>query len=146
MASELLKQAQKRTLRRAGDADHDPAETAKLASAVPVPTQTEPADIGSAPAVPSVRQAPIEPQRAGGSFNAPIDKVSPNPLNTRDINTRPDKLASLRASLAELGQMEPSACVSRHAFLAVFGEHSRAIGDAEWVQVSGGRRRFRTSA
>lgn len=143
MASELLKQARKRTLQRAGDSDHDPAETAVPAPAPPAAaTPPSPRAVADVPrAAQTVSDEPAAPQRHAGSFAAPVEKVAPNPLNTRDVAARPDKLASLRASIAEHGQMQPSACVTRHAFLAIFSEHADAVGDAEWVQVGGGRRR-----
>ncbi|WP_143162629.1 ParB/RepB/Spo0J family partition protein [Couchioplanes caeruleus] len=68
--------------------------------------------------------------------------MAPNPRNTRDIDTRPDKLAGLRASLRELGQMQPSACVTRSSYLALFPEDEETVPHTfEWVQVGGGRRR-----
>jgi ParB family transcriptional regulator, chromosome partitioning protein len=134
MPSELLKQARARTLQRAGDANHDPAETATPAPPVAPARAATPAQTVPVTAAP-------EPPVRGGSFAAPIERVAPNPINTRDIQARPEKLAALRASIAEHGQMQPSACVTRQAFLAIFSEHEQTVGDVDWVQVGGGRRR-----
>jgi ParB family chromosome partitioning protein len=101
--------------------------------AVPPPATTEPF------AVP--QQASVPPAQKGRSFAAPIDQIAPNPLNTRDIGMRPEKLAQLRASLAEHGQIEACAAVTRRAFLALFSEYEQTIGHATWVQVTGGSRR-----
>jgi ParB family chromosome partitioning protein len=106
---------------------------ALVTTAVVPPATTEPF------AVPQQASAP--PAQKGRSFAAPIDQIAPNPLNTRDIGMRPEKLAQLRASLAEHGQIEACAAVTRRAFLALFGEYEETIGDATWVQVTGGSRR-----
>jgi ParB family transcriptional regulator, chromosome partitioning protein len=140
MASELLKQARARTLQRAGDANHDPAETATPAPTTAPAAAVEPPR-SSAPAKAATTAAEEPPPTRTGSFAAPIERVAPNPLNTRDVEERPEKLAALRASIAEHGQMQPSACVTRNAFLAIFGEHEKTVGDVDWVQVGGGRRR-----
>lgn len=75
-----------------------------------------------------------------GPTSVPLDALAPNPLNARAVHSRPEKLEQLAASMRELGQTESCTVVTRTAFLAIFGEHAEATADAEYVQVSGGRR------
>jgi ParB family chromosome partitioning protein len=137
--SKLLGQAQERTmgrgLKRARDADHDPADTAREVTP-PAADSTAPAAL---PAQPTALQVPAGAR--GAVLAVEIFQVAANPLNTRDVDARPDKLADLRASIAAHGQMQPSAAVTRAAFLASFPEYEQMIGQAAYVQVSGGRRR-----
>lgn len=134
--SKLLAQAQGRALgkgglRRAGDADRDPADTA-----------AEPPAAAPAP-VPAQATAPPEtPAERDTVMAKPISQVAANPLNTRDLDARPEKLAELRASIAEHGQLQPCAAVTRAAFLAIFPEYEPTVGQAVYVQVPGGRRRL----
>lgn len=103
-----------------------------LAAAMPAAT-TDPFAVPQQAVVPAASKT--------RSFAAPIEQIAPNPLNTRDITMRPQKLADLRASLAEHGQIEACAAVTRGAFLAIFSEYEETIGDVTWVQVTGGSRR-----
>ncbi|GGQ85920.1 ParB/RepB/Spo0J family partition protein [Couchioplanes azureus] len=122
---------------------------------VPPPVHTRPDPVKVTPLAASAKSSvrpivpaqtaatePASPLQTTSSFSALIEKVAPNPRNTRDIASRPERLASLRASLRELGQMQPSACVTRSAYLAIFPEDEEAVSPTfDWVQVGGGRRR-----
>ena len=98
--------------------------------------RTDPA----ADAVPRNLEAVAE--TGGRPGNVPIAQVAGNPLNSRDVDARPDKVTQLGQSIAEHGQLQPSAVVTRAAFLAIFPEHEERIGSAaRWVQITGARRR-----
>lgn len=73
--------------------------------------------------------------------SARVEQVAANPRNTRDIDARPDKVASLADSIRLHGQLQASTVVTREAFLGIFPEHAADIGAAAFVQVTGGRRR-----
>jgi ParB family chromosome partitioning protein len=70
-----------------------------------------------------------------------LDQVALNPLNTRDLTSSSSTIATIAESMRKHGQLQPCAVVTRAAFLAVFPEHEGTIGDAEFVQVTGARRR-----
>ena len=71
----------------------------------------------------------------------PVGLVAANPLNSREVDARPDKVTKLGQSIAENGQLQPSAVVTREAFLNIFPEYEKEIGRARWVQITGARRR-----
>lgn len=73
--------------------------------------------------------------------SARLEQISANPMNTRDLHINPEKITSIADSMRLHGQLQPCAVVTREAFLAIFPEHLTAIGRAEYVQVTGGRRR-----
>lgn len=82
------------------------------------------------------------PQIADGPSRAvDVDKIAPNPLNPRVVDPDSAAVRRIRASIAEIGQIQPSTVVSRQAFLAIHSEHESAIGAADFVQVVGGQRR-----
>jgi ParB family transcriptional regulator, chromosome partitioning protein len=70
-----------------------------------------------------------------------VDLVAPNPLNTREVYRHPEKIASIAQSIREHGQLQPCAVVTKSSFLALFPEHEAAVQGANFVQVTGGRRR-----
>jgi ParB family transcriptional regulator, chromosome partitioning protein len=70
-----------------------------------------------------------------------VAEVAANPLNPRMINPKSDGVQKIRASIAEVGQIQPSTVVTRRAFLAIHPEHEGSIGGADYVQVVGGQRR-----
>ena len=70
-----------------------------------------------------------------------IDQVAANPLNTRDIDAQRAKIAEIAESIRRHGQLQPCTVVTRAAFLSIFPENEPSIGDAIYVQVTGGRRR-----
>lgn len=72
--------------------------------------------------------------------SAPVGHIAPNPLNTRRIHANPAKVSAIADSMRVHGQLQPCAVVTRSAFLGAFPEHETAIGDAIFVQVTGGRR------
>jgi ParB family chromosome partitioning protein len=80
-------------------------------------------------------------EEGGRADNVPVAQVAANPLNSRDVDARPDKVTQLGHSIAEHGQLQPSAVVTRAAFLAIFPEFEERIGHARWVQITGARRR-----
>jgi ParB family chromosome partitioning protein len=95
-------------------------------------------DLASEAPVPEAR-VPTFAESAARSVR--IDHIATNPLNTRDVHAWPEKITELATSLREHGQIQPCAVVSRTAFLGIYPEYERAIGDATYVQVTGARRR-----
>jgi ParB family chromosome partitioning protein len=83
---------------------------------------------------------PDVPRTASGD-SPPWQQVAPNPLNTRDLASRPEKISELAASLREFGQIEPCTVVDRTLFVAIFPKYEAAVRDYHYVQVSGARRR-----
>ena len=76
----------------------------------------------------------------------PVAKVAANPRNTRDVTARPIKIKKLAKSIKSLGQLQECPVVTREAYFALFPpeefpEDAKAIGDAPYVLVPGGRRR-----
>jgi ParB family transcriptional regulator, chromosome partitioning protein len=71
----------------------------------------------------------------------PLDQVAANPLNVRDIDPESEAIQHLRDSILENGQLQPSAVVTRRAFLKIFPKYEETIGSASYVQITGGRRR-----
>jgi len=82
------------------------------------------------------------PSFVGGRRDIKLATLAANPINTRDLKRDPDKLAELVTSMRVDGQIQACAGVNRAAFLAIFPEHAKSIGDATIVQVTGGRRRL----
>jgi ParB family chromosome partitioning protein len=62
-------------------------------------------------------------------------------LNTRDVDSHPETITKIAASIRLHGQLQPCTVVTREAFLEIFAEHATAVGHAPFVQVTGGRRR-----
>lgn len=86
--------------------------------------------------------APPAPAEApSGSSAVPWNLVAPNPLNARDVHAHPERLAELAESLRQHGQIEACTAVTKAAFVAIFPELADAAQEAQYVQVSGGRRR-----
>lgn len=107
-----------------------------LAGAHPaIPTAARPA--GPAPAPDQSSAAPSSVD----DLAIAVDHVAPNPYNTRDVDAKPEKIASLAESIRQVGQLQDSAVVTRTAFLRIFPEAEQAIGAAPYVQVIGARRR-----
>lgn len=83
-----------------------------------------------------------------GGLSVPVERVAANPFNTRKLDTPKAKkaVAELGASILATGQVQASAVVTAGAFRSIFPvdqfpEAVESIGSAEWVQVTGGRRR-----
>lgn len=72
---------------------------------------------------------------------ASLDDLAPNPLNTRMIDFGSESVRETATSMRRVGQLQPCTVVSRMAFVAIFPEFRQTVGDAAYVQVSGGRRR-----
>ncbi len=70
-----------------------------------------------------------------------VEQVAANPLNTRDVHAQRAKIAELAQSIRLNGQLQPCTVVTRGAFVAIFPEHTAAVQDSAYVQVTGGRRR-----
>lgn len=68
----------------------------------------------------------------------PVD-IAPSPLNSRTDFGTEDELIRLGESLKE-GQVQPVVVVRREAFLNLWPEHEKRIGDAQFVLVAGQRR------
>lgn len=91
-------------------------------------------------------QPPLEGARTpsvsppGADRSVPLGQVAPNPRNPRDVHAQPEKIAALAESIQRNGQLQPCTVVTRPAFLAIFPEHLDGIGEARFVQVTGGRR------
>jgi ParB family chromosome partitioning protein len=75
-----------------------------------------------------------------------LNRVAANPLSIRDPHARPTKLAELVGSIQEFGQIQPCAVVTYDAFVAVFPERADEVKGADFVQVTGGRRRAALTA
>lgn len=66
-----------------------------------------------------------------------------NPENPRDEGDYSDadpEFAELKDSMKEIGQLQPLAVISRLAYERTKPGHSKTLGDAEWVVVTGNRR------
>lgn len=72
---------------------------------------------------------------------ARLEQVAANPLNTRDVQGHPDKIAALAESIRQNGQLQPCTVVTRRAFTEIFPEFAETVGDVLYVQVTGARRR-----
>jgi ParB family chromosome partitioning protein len=83
--------------------------------------------------IPALVETPARPPR--------VDQVAANPLNTRDVYAQPAKITEVADSILRHGQLQPCTVVARTAFLSIFPEHESDIGEAIYVQVTGGRRR-----
>jgi ParB family transcriptional regulator, chromosome partitioning protein len=80
---------------------------------------------------------------AGGAGTTTVSTafVAPNPKNTRFIDPNGPQVLEIAESMRETGvQLEASAVTSRAAFLSIFPECEDEIGDAVFVQVTGGQR------
>lgn len=63
-----------------------------------------------------------------------------NPRSEADYTDADPEFAELKASMREAGQLQPLAVVARAAYERVKPGHTKALGDAEWVTVTGNRR------
>jgi ParB family chromosome partitioning protein len=66
-----------------------------------------------------------------------------NPENPRDEDDYSDadpEFVELKHSMKEIGQLQPLAVISRPAYERTKPGHDKALGDAEWVVVTGNRR------
>lgn len=70
-----------------------------------------------------------------------LPQIAANPFNTRKIDPASPKMAEMIESMRLHGQLQPTAVVTRAAFLRAFPEREEEIGAATHVQVMGGRRR-----
>lgn len=113
----LIGQAQKKkTLKRAGDADHDPADLAARRGTDAGLTST------------------------GRLVHIPLDDLTPNPRNPRDEDVDSDpETAELAASMHLIGQQQPAVVVSRDAYLQRWSEDTDLI-PTQWVLMIGTRR------
>ncbi|MGK5677556.1 ParB/RepB/Spo0J family partition protein [Actinoplanes sp. URMC 104] len=66
--------------------------------------------------------------------------IAPNPFNKRRIDPGSKDIRELGDSMAT-GQIQASTIATRAAFLRIFPELEETIGDAQYVQLAGGRRR-----
>ena len=115
----LIKKAEqtRKTLKRAGDADQDPADLA------------------------SRRDADAGLTSAGRLVQIPLDDLTPNPRNPRDEDLDNDPAtAELAASLHLIGQQQPGAAVSRETYLTRWPEDADKV-PTQWVLMIGSRRR-----
>lgn len=115
----LIGQAQKKkpTLKRAGDADHDPADLA------------------------SRRDADAGLTSTGRLVQIPLDDLTPNPRNPRDEDLDTDPAtAELAASMHQIGQQQPAVVVSREIYLQRWPEDADQI-PTRWVLMIGSRRK-----
>ncbi|MER5934028.1 ParB/RepB/Spo0J family partition protein [Streptomyces sp. NPDC002054] len=63
-----------------------------------------------------------------------------NPRREGEYSTSDPGFEELMLTLREVGQLQPVVVVSRNVFLRIKPEHTKAIGDADWVVVNGNRR------
>lgn len=63
-----------------------------------------------------------------------------NPRPEADYTDADPEFAELKASMREAGQLQPLAVISRSAYERIKPGHTKALGDAEWVTVTGNRR------
>lgn len=111
----------------------------------PRPARSRPG--GSSPLVPAVQPlavgapGPGPVASTGEALQVQLAAVAPNPLNRRDVHARPAAIAELAASLSEFGQMKASTVVTQAAFVTIFPELADQVGNVEYVQVDGARRR-----
>lgn len=96
------------------------------------------AELAGAPPLDGARVPGIAAPPPGRAV--PLSQVVPNPRNPRDVAAQPEKVAALAESIELHGQVEPCTVVTRSAYLSIFPEDAEAIGDARYVQVTGGRR------
>jgi len=83
------------------------------------------------------------PRFAGhGSRSVLLDLVAANPLNTRFLDPDSPKTREIEDSIRKHGQLQACTVVTRAAFLKIFPEFESKIGAADFVQVTGGRRRL----
>lgn len=90
---------------------------------------------------PRLPDARIPRFAAQGQLPVPLEQVAANPLNTRSIKADSPSIQEIANSIQKHGQLQACTVVHRKAFLAIFPEYQTAIGDAPFVQVTGGRRR-----
>lgn len=77
-----------------------------------------------------------------GTRNVPLEQVAANPLNTRIIDPDSSRVRELSDSIRKHGQLQACTVVTAGVFLRVFPEHTDQIGQATFVQVTGGQRRM----
>ncbi|MFE3121818.1 ParB/RepB/Spo0J family partition protein [Streptomyces hydrogenans] len=63
-----------------------------------------------------------------------------NPRTDADYRDDDSDFRELKESMKSVGQLQPAVAMSREAFLRVKPEHSKALGDAQWVVILGNRR------
>jgi ParB family chromosome partitioning protein len=85
---------------------------------------------------------PVVDTRADGRlYRVPLGRLAPNLVNPRTDFGTEEELADLGKSLARR-QNQPCPAVSRGAYLKLWPDHARTVGDVDYVLVSG-ERRFR---
>jgi ParB family chromosome partitioning protein len=115
----LINQATKKkpALKRAGDANHDPADLA------------------------SRRDADAGLTSTGRLVQIPLDDLTPSPRNPRDEDLDTDPAtAELAASMHQIGQQQPAVVVSREVYLQRWPEDVGRI-PTQWVLMIGSRRK-----
>ena len=90
---------------------------------------------------PTLDGARVPPRPDAAARSVRIDRVAANPLNSRDPYGRPEKIAELAASMKQFGQLQPCTVVTYDVFVAQFPERRGAVAGADYVQVTGSRRR-----
>lgn len=84
-----------------------------------------------------------EPEAKLPPSTALMHTVVGNPGNPRregEYSTSDPGFEELMLTLKEVGQLQPVVVVSRDVFLRLKPEHTKAVGDADWVVVNGNRR------
>ncbi|GAA2509458.1 hypothetical protein GCM10010406_52380 [Streptomyces thermolineatus] len=72
---------------------------------------------------------------------APLEDIAFNPDNPRDPEEfQAEDFGEMKASLEEVGQLQPVLVASRKVYLTHFPHHADAVGAAKWVVLGGNRR------
>jgi ParB family chromosome partitioning protein len=77
-----------------------------------------------------------------GSRSVLLERVAANPLNTRVLDPDSPKIHEIADSIRKNGQLQACTVVTVAAFLKIFPELENKLGTADFVQVTGGRRRL----
>jgi ParB family transcriptional regulator, chromosome partitioning protein len=77
-----------------------------------------------------------------GSRSVLLEQVAANPLNTRVLDPDSPKIREISDSIRKNGQLQACTVVTLTAFLKIYPEFEDSLGNAEFVQVTGGRRRL----
>lgn len=98
-------------------------------------------DMIESPPSPPPSVAPARPAPSSDRYVWPVGSIAPNPYNRRKPKSNPEKFEELKASIEDVGQLEPCAAVTREAFSRIFPDDARNLGaEVQIVQVTGGRR------
>jgi ParB family chromosome partitioning protein len=81
--------------------------------------------------------------RSGPPTTALLHTLASNPGNPRDASdysTDDPEFQEMQETFRTVGQLQPLAVVSRSVFLAHYPHHAQAVGEADWVVITGNRR------